>query len=450
MRTLKRKRRSRSSISFSRSWKSSLLVILLIALSSVPICAGKQRRRQNGGSRSAPKAPDDYYATLGLQKTATQKEIKSKYRKLALKYHPDKVDEDEKEEAENMFVKVSEAYSVLSDEEKREIYDKYGKNGLDIHEQGGDPRASGFGGGSGGGGFGGGGGGGHHSFQGGGDPFKLFEEFFAAEGFGGSGGGFGEGGFEQMFGGGFGGGHGGQQQQQADLFPKGQSKVGKLGSPKFPNRSSKHMWMIMFYSTGDSPSRQLAPVYEKLAEKKNLAYKVGAVDCGKSEKEARFCESKEASDFPQFAFVLGGRLRIMEDSHGVQSAKDLHDFAMEHMPIELVRNINNLAQMQERLLDTKMPAVLLLTDKYETSSTLYSLAFQFRTDLMFGESRAKNINLAKEFKVKKYPQLLAFDSKGNRHKYDGGVAKEEIVKWLERLLKRPEFKSTKRGRGDEF
>lgn len=304
-------------MTLKRPLKLSLLVILVLFFSTTS--EARQRRRQSsGGSRNAAQDEDDYYAILGLKKTATAKEIKSKYRKLALKYHPDKVSEDEKEEAEEKFVKVSEAYSVLSDEEKRGIYDKYGKNGLDIHEQGGDPRASGFGGG--GGGFGGGGFHGGGNF-GGADAFKIFEQMFGGGGgfggggatfeFGGGGGGGFGGGFEQMFGGGgFGGGGGpgfggpgGERRQQAELFQKGQSKVAKLGSPKFPNKTSKNMWMIMFYSNSDRTSMELAQIYEKLAEKKNLAYKVGAVDCEKSEREAKFCLSKKVEDVPQLSLI---------------------------------------------------------------------------------------------------------------------------------------------------
>lgn len=70
----------------------------------------------------------EYYNILKIPKNASQDEIKKAYRKLAIKYHPDKNPGDK--EAENKFKEISEAYSVLSNEEKRKIYDKYGKEGL--------------------------------------------------------------------------------------------------------------------------------------------------------------------------------------------------------------------------------------------------------------------------------------------------------------------------------
>lgn len=72
----------------------------------------------------------DYYSALELSKTATPQEIKQAYRKLALRWHPDK-NLDKKEEAEKRFKEINEAYEVLSDEKKRKIYDQYGKEGLD-------------------------------------------------------------------------------------------------------------------------------------------------------------------------------------------------------------------------------------------------------------------------------------------------------------------------------
>jgi DnaJ-class molecular chaperone len=102
----------------------------------------------------------DYYATLGMAKTATEKEIKAAYRKLARKHHPD-VNPGDKG-AETRFKEINEAYEVLGDPEKRRKYDELGANWR-MYEQaqqqgqpfpGGSPFGGGFGG------FGGGGGGG--------------------------------------------------------------------------------------------------------------------------------------------------------------------------------------------------------------------------------------------------------------------------------------------------
>ncbi|XP_014488462.1 PREDICTED: dnaJ homolog subfamily B member 6-like isoform X2 [Dinoponera quadriceps] len=73
----------------------------------------------------------DYYKVLEVQRTATGGDIKKAYRKLALKWHPDK-NPDNLEEANRRFKEISEAYEVLSDEKKRRVYDQYGKDGLQM------------------------------------------------------------------------------------------------------------------------------------------------------------------------------------------------------------------------------------------------------------------------------------------------------------------------------
>ena len=67
----------------------------------------------------------DYYKVLGVSKTATPEELRQAYRKLAVKYHPDK--NLNKDFAEKKFKEVAEAYDVLSSEEKRKVYDLYGE-----------------------------------------------------------------------------------------------------------------------------------------------------------------------------------------------------------------------------------------------------------------------------------------------------------------------------------
>ncbi|NLO11435.1 MAG: molecular chaperone DnaJ [Candidatus Cloacimonetes bacterium] len=73
-------------------------------------------------------AKRDYYEVLGVNKTATADEIKKAYRALALKFHPDK--NPDNKEAEEKFKEASEAYEVLSDEDKRRTYDQFGHDGL--------------------------------------------------------------------------------------------------------------------------------------------------------------------------------------------------------------------------------------------------------------------------------------------------------------------------------
>jgi curved DNA-binding protein len=73
-------------------------------------------------------AETDYYKALGVNKTATEDEIKKAYRKLAMKYHPDHAKGDKA--AEEKFKQVSEAYAVLSDKEKRQQYDTFGSSGF--------------------------------------------------------------------------------------------------------------------------------------------------------------------------------------------------------------------------------------------------------------------------------------------------------------------------------
>jgi molecular chaperone DnaJ len=73
----------------------------------------------------------DFYEVLGVSKTASDEELKKAYRKLAMKYHPDRNQGEQAKEAEEKFKEAKEAYEMLSDSQKRAAYDQYGHAGVD-------------------------------------------------------------------------------------------------------------------------------------------------------------------------------------------------------------------------------------------------------------------------------------------------------------------------------
>ena len=73
-------------------------------------------------------AKRDYYEVLGVSKTSSPDEIKNQYRKLALKFHPDR---NQSADAGEHFTEISEAYAILSDSEKKQTYDQHGHAGVD-------------------------------------------------------------------------------------------------------------------------------------------------------------------------------------------------------------------------------------------------------------------------------------------------------------------------------
>ncbi len=98
-------------------------------------------------------AKRDYYEILGISRDASPEDIKKAYRRLAVKYHPDR-NPDNSKEAEDKFKEVSEAYKILSSPEKRQIYNQYGQAGLEAEMGSGAEWRGGF------------------------DPVKFFEEVF--------------------------------------------------------------------------------------------------------------------------------------------------------------------------------------------------------------------------------------------------------------------------------
>lgn len=115
----------------------------------------------------------DYYQTLGINKNASKEDIKSAYKKLAREHHPDMVNDTDKKAAEERFKEINEAYQILSDVQKKQMYDQFGHNGPNMGGNSGSNQGP----------F-------SYTYSSGGfgdvNPFDIFEDIFGFRGFSGA------------------------------------------------------------------------------------------------------------------------------------------------------------------------------------------------------------------------------------------------------------------------
>jgi hypothetical protein len=398
-------------------------------------------------------AAKDYYKILGVKKNAKDKDLKSAYRKLALKWHPDK-NPDNQEEATKKFTEISEAYEVLSDPEKRKMYDLGGMDGPNGAPGGhAHPGAGGFGQGFGGQGSnmhfhtsGGDGGANFANFQGS-DPFEMFRNMFGGMGgvnMGGSGGMGGMGGMGSMGGrsGGMGGMHQGQQKPEPVYVAA--DPVHMLSKSKFPDHKANYIWLVHFYRTSDQATgaHYHDRVVKAAAALKSQGVKVGVVDCdsqqelcqielsrdnSKQKKQPPRSKQNIASELslPTFKVIAGSRSYLFdnrdENNQPVEiTAKSLYEFVSSKLsplptsgsseknvepPSFEIANLRLPSQVHlllkssatDKSKSSSGMAAVLLTSKFDTPLLLKSLAFHFKGQLAFGESRGGSESMSQLF-----------------------------------------------------
>ncbi|CAL8467437.1 g6975 [Coccomyxa elongata] len=398
------------------------------------------------------------YDALGVPPDADDTLIKKAYRKAALRWHPDRNPGEKKEKAEKKFKEIAAAYEVLSDPEKRAVYDRHGEAGL-----------------SGEGGPGGPGGGNMH-FQFQGDPMDVFKAFFGGgDPFGGGGGPFGGGGggqrrraggagFPGGKGGGFpgggfpgggmgGGGHPGGGGRGGHggggggpgLYG-GDSAVLDINEGSFPSGAGEgFVWLLEFYAPWCGHCRNLAPKWSKVAASLKNIVRVGAINC---DDEQSLCAQHKIQGFPTIKAYVNGR---MVEYNGDRSAQHLKDWAISLIPnkVTVLGSPDKLEAFLARCGGGgsggkgKKPGkdgaawggcVLLFSDKKQTSPLFKSLASQYAGKLAFGEVRDLG-EMAAKFGVEAAPTLLVAcngDPK-TAERFDGDFKSGPITDFLSKF-----------------
>ena len=398
--------------------KKTIIGLTLVALFSLSICG------------------EDYYKILGVKRNASKQEIKRAFKKLSLKYHPDK-NKDNPKKAKEMFIKIANAYEVLSDDEKRKIYDQYGEEGVKANEQGGGAGA-------------------HFNFEN--MNFEdIFSQFFGGGGggggpkftfnFGGGGneggrrgrssGGFG--GFEDIFSGfGFGGNQGQQGRQQGrgrnagnGMKNKNYFKNTKVITLKMKNLSlllsRKNIWFVYFYRQGDQNYEPYVKTMIEFGDKTQGLFNAGAVNCIEDEE---ICDEFDVAQTPLIVYFSESE-KDYNKYGGKLDFNSLFNFATKRMSYY----VNDVKKDKLSEFFTKRAEkyhVLLFTSKKETPSMYKALSKFFINKLIFGEVMQSETELLQIFNIRKFPTLMVIiDEEKNKYDlYNGKITYEDVKKYL--------------------
>ena len=381
---------------------------------------------------------EDYYKLLGLKRGATKEQIKRAFKKLSLKYHPDK-NRDNPKKAKEMFVKIANAYDVLSNDTKREIYDKYGEEGVKANEQGGNPGGAHFE---------------NMNFE------DIINRFFgmgmgAGRGqrfssrMGGGGGKSGGFGFEDLFSGFRQNGRGRQQQQGRRQSQGMQNKNyfanTKVTPLKMKNLtfllSRKNIWFVYFYKAGDQNFEQYVNAMKEFSSKTDGLFNSGSVNCVADEE---ICDEYDVKRTPSIVFFSENQKEYNKYGGKIEF-NALFNYAVNRMSYyvhEVTKdNLNDFYSKRKEKYH-----VLLFTSKNKTPSMYKALSKYFINKLVFGEVKQEEKELIQMYKVTEFPTLMIVldEEKNNINLYKGKTTYEDIQRFLNRYIsKEKEVENTK-------
>ncbi|KAH8740284.1 heat shock protein DnaJ Pfj2 [Cryptosporidium ryanae] len=330
-----------------------LLISSITILFILPVIAGK-----------------DYYKILGIPRNASDAQIKKAYRKLSLKYHPDK-NPTEKEK----FMEVANAYETLINPETRRKYDRFGEEGLKSDGGFGDSGFGNFGGFGGFGGFG---------------DFGSFGDFggfrFSSNGntfhFGGFGGNTG---FKQ------GNRHNTHFESQGSSInnlytdSKHVTELSTMSVADIKDKIKSREWIMVinFYRPGCGPCKQTVQNYNGVAKiMSQYDIKFAALNC---DTHYKLCQSYNVERYPHIAmFIKGKNSSIVYNTKGISnpySESNLGKWVTDKIPDYSIRLVSAQQTNQWLKLGKHIPKAVLFTNKYSSSLLLKKIAKDFQNRL---------------------------------------------------------------------
>ncbi len=401
---------------------------------------------------------EDYYKILGVKRNASKKDIRKAFKKLSLKYHPDK-NKDNPEKAKQKFIKIAEAYEVLNDDEKRKIYDTYGSEGVKQHEQGQSAgpnmNMNNF----------------QFNFNGQNFDGQSFEEIFNKFFGGGMGGGFRQekrgkkgsfggfsdffGGFGDMFGNGNKKNFNNQQYYQKNNNRNFHGGFHEEETPNYFENSKvilvnmnilskiykrKKPWFILFFSPRDRNFKNFRNLFINLSKKIDRSIKIGAVNCDTDEE---ICEEFDIKKINEILFLSDNIKEKNIIYNGDLSVQKLIEFGEKYLINYVIKvtdkNYKNFINKNDNLFH-----VILFTEKTETPSIYRIISKNYNEKFVFGMVNKNDKELINKFNnVDKFPSLflLIDDENYNGIFCNTELNKENIEEFLKLFLNRKKEKN---------
>ena len=312
---------------------------------------------------------EDYYKLLGVQRSASKAEIRRAFKKLSLKYHPDK-NKDNPEKAKAKFIKIANAYEVLNDDKLRKIYDEQGEEGVKQHQQGG----------------------GQH----GGNFQDIFNFFFRGAGMH----------FQNQ--------EGPERNffENTDVLTLKMDNISKL-------LSRRKIWFVYFFKSNNENFENMKNTIKDISSQCYGIFNFGAVNCKDDEE---ICEEYSVYTTPKLLYFPESANEGEEEYKGNIDFQSIFKFGAKLMQ-NFVRVINKDNYNDFMTSHPERYHVLLFTSKKTTPPLFKALSKDYLNHLNFGEVRQSEKELIKTFNIDKFPTLIVITNL-ETNEYD--LFKEEI------------------------
>jgi len=343
----------------------------------------------------------DYYAILGVEEKADKDAIKKAYKSKALELHPDKCDLD-KDVCQAKFIEMSTAYEVLSDPEKRKVYNRDGEEGLKEGAQSGEQARA------------------------------MFRQFFGREP---------DGNVRIVNRGGHMTFHEeGEPGPKEDIYED--TNVSELTEDVFKAYVSERdePWIVMFYKPNDDESVEVKPEFVKFADMFKDFVKVASVNC---RQQRSVCSSASIDNFPALRWFPEDKKATPEIYEGgTVNSKNLGKWANSMMS-DYATSVEDKHQLRKWLDDAKGPAVLLFTDKSSSPPMWKALSREFKGRASLAIVRGCDKNgvfktpLQREYDVR-IPAVIRLDPLDEvgktAEKFDFQLKKEVLHLWIMKTI----------------